>query len=48
MVLASSVLLPLPPPQVQLGQLGVQMVDNQVFGICGDQQVIEILRWYPA
>jgi hypothetical protein len=26
----------------------VQMVDNQVFGICGDQQVIEILHWYPA
>ncbi len=48
MVLASSILLTLPPPQLQLGQPGVQMVDNQVFGICGDQQVIEILHWYPA
>jgi methionyl-tRNA formyltransferase len=48
MVLASSILLALPPPQLQLGQPGVQMVDNQVFGICGDQQVIEILHWYPA
>lgn len=48
MVLASSNLLALPPPQLQLGQPGVQMVDNQVFGICGDQQVIEILHWYPA
>ena len=48
MVLASSILLALPPPQLQLGQPGVQMVDNQVFGICGDRQVIEILHWYPA
>ena len=48
MVLASSILLASPPPQLQLGQPGVQMVDNQVFGICGDRQVIEILRWYPA
>jgi len=48
MILASSILLASPPPQLQLGQPGVQMVDNQVFGICGDRQVIEILRWYPA
>ncbi len=48
MVLASSILLALPPPQLQLGQPGVQMVDNQVFGVCGDHQVIEILHWYPA
>lgn len=48
MILASSVLLASPPPQIQLSKPGVQMVDNQVFGICGDQRVIEILSWYPA
>ena len=27
---------------------GIQVVDNRVFGICGDQQAIEILEWFPA
>jgi len=24
------------------------VVDNRVFGICGDRQVVEILEWFPA
>ena len=35
------------PDQLDLGVCGVQVVDNQVFGICGDGQVVEILEWYP-
>ena len=27
---------------------GIQVVDNRVFGICGDHQVLEILEWFPA
>jgi methionyl-tRNA formyltransferase len=33
---------------LNLGSLGIQVVDNRVFGICGDQQVLEILDWFPA
>ena len=36
------------PSQLNLGDLGIQVVDNRVFGICGDQQALEILEWFPA
>lgn len=36
------------PEHLNLGVCGVQVVDNQVFGICGDRQVVEILEWFPA
>ncbi len=36
------------PANLDLGVLGIQVVDNRVFGICGDHQAIEILEWVPA
>ena len=36
------------PDQLDLGVLGVQVVDNRVFGICGDRQAVEVLEWFPA
>jgi methionyl-tRNA formyltransferase len=36
------------PNTLNLGALGVQVVDNRVFGVCGDQQALEILEWFPA
>ena len=36
------------PDQLDLGDYGVQVVDNRVFGICGDHQALEILEWFPA
>ena len=36
------------PDELNLDALGIQVVDNRVFGICGDRQVIEILDWFPA
>jgi methionyl-tRNA formyltransferase len=36
------------PGQLDLGVCGVQVVDNRVFGICGDHQALEILEWFPA
>ena len=36
------------PAKLDLGVYGIQVVDNQVFGICGDRQAVEILEWYPA
>jgi methionyl-tRNA formyltransferase len=36
------------PAQINLGAQGIQVVDNRVFGICGDHQAVEILEWYPA
>jgi methionyl-tRNA formyltransferase len=36
------------PNNLNLGLLGAQVVDNRVFGICGDQRVVEILEWFPA
>ena len=35
------------PAQLNLGTPGIQVVDNQVFGICGDQQAVAILDWFP-
>lgn len=36
------------PAQLNLQAPGIQVVDNQVFGICGDQKAVKILQWYPA
>jgi methionyl-tRNA formyltransferase len=36
------------PAKLDLGVCGVQVVDNRVFGICGDHQAVEILEWFPA
>ena len=36
------------PDQLDLGVCGIQVVDNRVFGICGDHQALEILEWFPA
>ena len=36
------------PQGLDLRTPGVQVVDNRVFGICGDLQALEILDWYPA
>ena len=36
------------PGNLNLEASGVHLVDNRVFGICGDHQAIEILDWFPA
>ena len=36
------------PGQLDLQAPGIQVVDNQVFGVCGDQQAVAILDWFPA
>ena len=36
------------PEQLDLQASGIQVVDNQVFGICGDQRAVAILDWFPA
>ena len=36
------------PTSLNLGATGIQVVDNRVFGICGDHQAVEILEWFPA
>jgi len=36
------------PANLDLGLCGIQVVDNRVFGICGDHQVVEVLEWFPA
>ena len=36
------------PAQLNLGVCGIQVVDNRVFGICGDHQAVEVLEWFPA
>jgi methionyl-tRNA formyltransferase len=48
MVIAKSKLNPLLPSSIDLDQLGIQVVDNRVFGICGNHQAIEIMAWQPA
>ena len=48
MVIAKSKLNPLLPSSIDLGQPGIQVVDNRVFGICGNRQAIEITAWQPA
>ena len=36
------------PVNLDLGLAGIQVVDNRVFGICGDHKAVEILKWFPA
>jgi methionyl-tRNA formyltransferase len=36
------------PGQLDLQAPGIQVVDNQVFGVCGDQKAVAILDWFPA
>jgi methionyl-tRNA formyltransferase len=36
------------PGNLDLGIEGIQVVDNRVFGICGDHQAVEILEWFPV
>ena len=36
------------PSTLDLGIEGIQVVDNRVFGICGDRQAVEILEWFPV
>jgi methionyl-tRNA formyltransferase len=48
MVIAKSKLNPLLPSSIDLDQLGIQVVDNRVFGICANRQAIEIMAWQIA
>ena len=48
MIVARTTLNGLFPANLDLGLLGVQVVDNRVFGVCGDRQAVEILKWFPA
>jgi methionyl-tRNA formyltransferase len=48
MVIAKSKLNPVLPSSLDLAQPGIQVVDNRVFGICGNRQAIEIMAWQPA
>ena len=36
------------PSNLDLDIEGIQVVDNRVFGICGDRQAVEILEWFPT
>lgn len=36
------------PAQLDLQVPGIQVVDNRVFGICGNQKAVAILDWFPA
>ena len=36
------------PGQLDLQVPGIQVVDNQVFGVCGDQKAVAILDWFLA
>ncbi|MEY3865982.1 MAG: hypothetical protein RL234_1473, partial [Pseudomonadota bacterium] len=36
------------PGQLDLQAPGIQVVDNQVFGVCGDQKAVAILDWFTA
>jgi methionyl-tRNA formyltransferase len=36
------------PDNLNLEEPGIQLVDNRVFGICGNRQALEILEWFPA
>lgn len=48
MIVAKTSLNTAKPANLDLQSLGVQVVDNRVFGICGNHQAIEILEWFPA
>jgi methionyl-tRNA formyltransferase len=36
------------PGELDLRVPGIQVVDNQVFGVCGNQKAVAILDWLPA
>ena len=36
------------PRELDLQTPGIKVVDNQVFGVCGDQKAVAILDWFPA
>jgi methionyl-tRNA formyltransferase len=36
------------PAQLDLQTQGIQVVDNRIFGVCGDQRAVAILEWFPA
>ena len=36
------------PGELDLQVPGIQVVDNQVFGVCGNQKAVAILDWLPA
>jgi methionyl-tRNA formyltransferase len=36
------------PAQLDLQVAGIQVVDNQTFGVCGDHRAVAILDWFPA
>jgi len=36
------------PANLDLQAPGIQVVDNRIFGVCGDRQAVEILDWFPA
>lgn len=36
------------PGELDLRVPGIQVVDNQVFGVCGNQKAVAILDWFPA
>lgn len=36
------------PAQLDLQLAGIQVVDNRVFGVCGNQKAVAILDWFPA
>ena len=36
------------PANLDLGAQGIQVVDNRVFGVCGDRQAVEVLEWFPT
>jgi methionyl-tRNA formyltransferase len=48
MIVARTSLEGLFPRQLDLQAPGIQVVDNQVFGVCGDQRAVAILDWFPA
>jgi methionyl-tRNA formyltransferase len=48
MIVARTSLLGPLPGNLDLGIQGVRVVDNRIFGVCGDHQAIEILEWFPA
>ena len=48
MIIAKSSLNPVLPSSIDLSLPGIQVVDNRIFGVCGNRQAIEILAWYPA
>ena len=48
MIVASTSLEGPFPGQLDLQAPGIQVVDNQAFGVCGDQRAVAILNWFPV